>query len=234
MPASFYSHPRLIQLIQQRQPEHDDTLDAVQDAHTLVRDMKQALRQAEQQLAQAQEQLQQTIPAQQEHCQLVRELQAIQCACWNRSLSAELSGLILGKTSRYNVRMVDVSCPLLRDTVNTAEPIKFEISPWARTRIAAGGEHTLCVSTGGWICSHVVRECGRPRVWMGLERIRSAGGWRPREQSGTDAGDWIATDQDSRASHNGKSSHCVFDCGWFGICVRLWCTWSAGWWGHRR
>ena len=45
--------------------------------------------------------------------------------------------------------MVAVSCPLLRDTVNAAEPIKFETLPWARTRIAAGGFHTLCVSAGG-------------------------------------------------------------------------------------
>ena len=151
MSACFYSHPRLIQLIQQRQPEYDDALDAVQDAQTLVRDMKQALMQAEQQLIQAQEQLQQTIPAQQERWQLVRKLQAMQCACWNRSLSAELSGLILGKTSRYNVRMVAVSCPLLRDTANAAEPIKFEVSPWSRTRIAAGGAHTLCVSADGLV-----------------------------------------------------------------------------------
>jgi len=150
MPAIFYSHPRLIQLIQQPPPEYDDALDAVQDAQTLVRDMKQALMQAEQQLAQAQTQLQRTIPARQEHLQLVRELQLMQCACWNRSLSAELSGLILGKTSRYNTRMVAVSCPLLRDTVNAAEPIKFEVvSPWAQTRIAAGGYYTLCVNAGG-------------------------------------------------------------------------------------
>ena len=40
-------------------------------------------------------------------------MRRMQCACWNRSLSAELSGLILGKTSGYNVRMVAVSCPLL-------------------------------------------------------------------------------------------------------------------------
>merc|ERR1719345_63801 len=105
--------------------------------------------QAKQQLAQAQAQLQQTIPAQQEHRQLVRELQAMQCACWNRSLSAELSGLILGKTSRSTVRMVAASCPLLRDTVNAAEPIKFEVSPWAQTRIAAGSAYTLCVNAGG-------------------------------------------------------------------------------------
>ena len=49
--------------------------------------------QAEQQLPQTHDHLQQTIPAQQEHCELVRELQAMQCACWNGSLSAELSGL---------------------------------------------------------------------------------------------------------------------------------------------
>merc|ERR1712195_195197 len=104
--------------------------------------------QAEQQLAQAQVQLQLTMPAQQEHWQLVQQLQAMQCACWNRSLSAELSGLILGKTSRYNVRMAAVSCPLLRDTANAAEPIKFETSPWSRARIAADACHTLCVSTG--------------------------------------------------------------------------------------
>ena len=149
MPAIFYSHPRLIQLIQQRQPEYDDALDAVQDARALVRDMNQALAQAERQLTQAEVQLQLTIPAQQERLQLVRELQATQCACWNRSLSAELSRLILGKTSRYNTRMMAVSCPLLRDTVDAAEPIKFEVSPWAQTRIAAGDAHTLCVSAGG-------------------------------------------------------------------------------------
>ena len=32
MSACFYSHPRLIQLIQQRQPEYDDALGAVQAA----------------------------------------------------------------------------------------------------------------------------------------------------------------------------------------------------------
>jgi hypothetical protein len=148
-PPSTYSHPRLIQLIQQPQPEHDDAVRVVRKAEALVRDMRQALIQAEQQLAQTQAQLQQTIPAQQEHRQLVQKLQAMQCACWNRSLSAELSGLILGKTSRYNVRMVAVSCPLLRDTVNAAEPIKFEVSPWSRARIAVGNGHMLCVSAGG-------------------------------------------------------------------------------------
>ena len=59
----------------------------------------------------------------QQDWQLVGKLQAMQRACWNRSLSAELSGLILGKTSRYNVKMLVVSCPLLRDTANAAEPI---------------------------------------------------------------------------------------------------------------
>merc|ERR1711865_135378 len=117
----------------------------------MVRKMRQGLMQADQQLVRAREQLQQTIQSQQERWQLVRELQAMQCACWNRSLSAELSGLIFGKTSRYNVRMVAVSCPLLRDTVNAAEPIKFETSPWAQTRIAAGGSHTLCVGAGGCV-----------------------------------------------------------------------------------
>ena len=117
MPASAYSHPKLIQLTQQPPPEYDIALCAVHGAEALVQDMQQALRQTEQQLAQAQAQLQQTIPAQQEHRQLVRKLQLTQCACWNRSLSAELSGPILSKTSRYNVKMVAVSCPLLRDTV---------------------------------------------------------------------------------------------------------------------
>ena len=51
MPACFYSHPQLIQLIQQRQPAHDNALNAVQTAATLVQHMKQALIQAEQQLA---------------------------------------------------------------------------------------------------------------------------------------------------------------------------------------
>ena len=114
-----------------------------------MRDMQQALVQAEQQLAQAQAQLQRAIPAQQEHRQLVRKLQTTQRACWNQSLSAELSGLIFGKTSRYNVRMVAVSCPLLRGTANAAEPITFEVSPWSRTRVAAGGMHALCVNAAG-------------------------------------------------------------------------------------
>ena len=73
----------------------------------------------------------------------------MQRAWWHRSLSADLSGLILGKTSRHNVRMVAVPCPLLRDTTNEAEPIKFESPPWSRTQIAAGVSHTLCVSAGG-------------------------------------------------------------------------------------
>ena len=148
-PGSTYYHPQLIQLIQEPQPEHDADVHAVREAEALVQDMRQALTQAEHQLVQAQAQLQQTIPVQQGHRQLVRKLQAMQCACWNRSLSAELSGLVLGKTSRYNVRMVTVSCPLLRDTTNAAEPIKFETSPWSRARIAAGGYHTLCVNAGG-------------------------------------------------------------------------------------
>merc|ERR1712153_162649 len=84
----------------------------------------------------------------QEDWQLVQQLQAMQRACWHRSLSAELSGLILSKTSRYNVRMVAVSCPLLLDTANAAEPIKFETSPWSRVQIAAGGDNMLCVNAG--------------------------------------------------------------------------------------
>ena len=39
--------------------------------------------------------------------------------------------------------------PTARDTVDAAEPITFEVSPWAQTRIAAGDAHTLCVSAGG-------------------------------------------------------------------------------------
>ena len=60
MPASAYSNPKLIRAIQQRQPEHDIAVRAVQDAEALVQDMRQALMQAEQQLTQAQLQLQQT------------------------------------------------------------------------------------------------------------------------------------------------------------------------------
>ena len=149
MPASAYSHPQLIQLIQQPPPEYDIVVRAVHGAEALVQDMQQALMQAEQQLAQAQVQLRQTIPAQQGHGQLVRKLQATQCACWNRSLSAELSGLVLSTTSRYNEKMVAVSCPLLRDTANATELIKFEASPWSRAWIAVGGSHTLCVDAGG-------------------------------------------------------------------------------------
>ena len=115
----------------------------------LVRELQQALNQTEKRLAQAQARAQQKSPAQQDYCQLVRQLQTAQHACWNRSLSAELSGLILGKTLRYNVRMVAVSCPLLRDTTNAAEPIKFETSPWSLGRIAADSSHMLCVNAGG-------------------------------------------------------------------------------------
>merc|ERR1712166_792436 len=91
-PTSSYSHPRLIQLIQQPQPEYDAAVLAVHAAEALVQEMQQALVQAEQQrhsrsqttlvqdtqqalvqaehqLAQSQAQLQQTIRAQQEHCQ---------------------------------------------------------------------------------------------------------------------------------------------------------------------
>ena len=148
-PAS-YCHPTLLREIQQPPPEYNVAVHAVRDAQTLVQDTKQALRQAEQQLAQAQEQLLFLVSlAEQEHCQLVQELQTTQRACWNQSLTADLSWLILGKTSRYNVKMMTVSCPLLRDIVNTAEPIRFEVSPWTQTRIAAGGSHTFCVNAGG-------------------------------------------------------------------------------------
>ena len=95
----------------------------------------------------------------------------MQRACWNRSLSAELSGLILGKTSRYNVRMVAVSCPLLRDTANAAEPIKFEVSPWSRARIAAGDGHTLCVSAGGRVFAWGVNYSGQLGVGDEEKRV---------------------------------------------------------------
>ena len=54
-----------------------------------MRDMRQALKQGKQQLAQAHLQQQPNTPAQQEPWQLVKKLQAMQRACWNRSLSAE-------------------------------------------------------------------------------------------------------------------------------------------------
>jgi len=82
--AITYWHPQLIQTIQQPLPEYDAALDAVHAGRTLVRETRQALAQAEQQLAQAEAQLQQTIPAQQEHCQLIQKLQAMQHACWIR------------------------------------------------------------------------------------------------------------------------------------------------------
>ena len=125
---------------------------------TIVRDMKQALVQAEQQLAQTQAQLQQTIPAQQGHCQLVQQLQAMQCACWNCSLSAELSGLVLGKTSRYIERMVAASCLLLRDTANAAREAD-KVRDFA----------VVTSADRSWSCSHDVRECGRACVRMGRE-----------------------------------------------------------------
>ena len=124
----------------------------------MVLEMQQELMQAGQQLAQAQAQLQHTIPAQQEHCQLVRKLHALCCACWDRPLSAELSGLILGKAPGYNVRRVAVSFPLLRDTANAAEPTQAERWPWSRAQIAAGGYQMLCVSADATgVCLHGAR-----------------------------------------------------------------------------
>ena len=77
-------------------------------------------------------------------------------------MSAELSGLILGKTSRYNVRMVAVSCPLLRDTINATESITFKVSPWVRTRIAAGANaHTLCVNASGRVFAWGLSDVGQ-------------------------------------------------------------------------
>ena len=75
----------------------------------------------------------------------------MQRVCWNQSLSAELNRLILSKTSRYNTRMVAVSCPLLRDATTATEPIRLEASPWSRMRIAAGWSHTLCIRADGTI-----------------------------------------------------------------------------------
>ena len=144
-----YRHPELLQAIQQPQPDHDVAARAVRTAEALVREMEQALVQAKHQLAQAQTQLQQTIPAQQQHLQLIRDLQSTQRACWSRKLSAELSGLILCKTSRYSVRMIKVSCPLLRDTANSAEPITFVVPPWSCMRIAGGGSNTFSVTANG-------------------------------------------------------------------------------------
>ena len=94
----------------------------------------------------------------------------MQRAGWNRSLSAELSGLILGKISRYNVRMVTLSCPLLRDTVNVTEPIKFETSPWSRARIATGCDHTLCVNAGGRVFAWGGNARGQLGVGGGREK----------------------------------------------------------------
>ena len=59
------------------------------------------------------------------------------------------------------MRMVAVSCPLLRDIANAAEPIKFEVSPWSRARITAGDAHTLCVSAGGRVFAWGKNTCGQ-------------------------------------------------------------------------
>ena len=166
-----YSHPRLIQLIQQPQLEYQAAVNAADAAQTLVRDMKQALAQAETQLAQALAQIQRTIPAQQEHCQLVRKLQLMQRACWHQSLSDELSALILGKTSRYNARMMAVSCQLLRITANAAEPIKFETSPEPQTRITAGRLHTVCVSPSGRVVAWGLNQMGQLGVGDKEKRV---------------------------------------------------------------
>ena len=166
-----YCHAELLRAIQEPLPEHDVAVHAVRAAKMMVQDMQRALRQAEQQLLQAQTQLQQITPARQKRWQLVRKLQAMQCACWNPTLSAELSGLVLGKTSRYNVRMMAVSCPLLRDTANAAEPIRFEASPWSRMRIAAGGYHTLCVSAGGSVFAWGRNDSGQLGVGHRAKRV---------------------------------------------------------------
>ena len=92
-------------------------------------------------------------------------------ACWNPSLTPELSGLVLGNTSRYNVRMVAASCPLLRDTTNATEPIKFEASPWSRARIAAGGYLTLCVGAGGRVFAWGKNEYGQLGVGGNENRV---------------------------------------------------------------
>merc|ERR1712166_1512853 len=127
-PTSCYSHPRLIQLIQQPHPEHDVAVLAVHAAEalvqetqqalvqaeqqrhsrsqaTLVQDTQQALVQGEQQLVRAQAQLQQTIPAQQEHCQLVRELQAMQRACWNL-VNGEIMRSIFSRSPPHRLSML--------------------------------------------------------------------------------------------------------------------------------
>jgi alpha-tubulin suppressor-like RCC1 family protein len=166
-PAS-YCYPQLIQTIQQPRPDYDAVVHAVHAAEALRETCSRRYAvQAEDQVAQAKAQLQQIMPAQQQHWQLVQELQAMQRACWNRSLSAELNRLILAKTSRYNVRMVAVSCPLLRDTTNAAEPIVFETSPWSRTRIAAGYAHTLCVNAGGRVSAWGANGYGQLGVGYG-------------------------------------------------------------------
>ena len=135
----------------------------------------------------------------------------MQRACWHRSLSAEPSGLILGKTSRYNVRMVAASCPLLRDTVNAAEPIKFEVSSWSRTRIAAGYEHTLCVNKGGRVFAWGAHYEGQLGVG-GTENIVV-----PTLMTGL-----LKTKTVVQVAASGIYAHGVFDCRWLVICVRHW------------
>ena len=57
--------------------------------------------------------------------------------------------------------MVSVSCPLLRGTVNAAEPIRFKTPLWPRARIAAGGYYTLCVSADGRVFASGKNEFGQ-------------------------------------------------------------------------
>ena len=80
---------------------------------------------------------------------------------------------------------VAVSRPLMRDTANAAEPITFEVSPWARTRIACGTEHTPCASASA-------------DLFVAAVMLRASSGVGTRN-----TGDWIAEDQDSRASDSG-------------------------------
>ena len=76
-------------------------------------------------------------------------VQLMQRAGWNRSLSAELSGLILGKSSRYNVKMVAVSeCVVSTAARHSQRSGSDQVRDFA---MVTSADHS-------WLGSHSVRE----------------------------------------------------------------------------
>jgi len=71
---------------------------------------------------------------------------------WN-TLSPEICGVILSKTSRHHAKMCVVSSRLLGAVVQSAEPITFDVAPFSRQRLVASGYHSLAVTADGSLFS---------------------------------------------------------------------------------